>query len=79
MTITVELTEEQARALLKFLREAPRQEKAVEDASEKVRVVVDDAEGHGYQRAKREAAYGWFLRWLMGRGDGRPWRACWRQ
>ena len=28
--------------------------------------------GHGYQRAKREAAYGWFLRWLMRRGDGGP-------
>ena len=35
--------------------------------------MVDEAEGHGYQRAKREAAYGWFLRWLMGRrGDGGP-------
>src|SRR3954470_15144119 len=39
-------------------------------AGEKLRLVVDEAEGHGYQRAKREAAYGWFLRWLMGRGDG---------
>ena len=34
--------------------------------------MVDEAEGHGYQRAKREAAYGWFLRWLMRRGDGGP-------
>ena len=41
-------------------------------AGEKLRLVVDEAEGHGYQRAKREAAYGWFLRWLMGRGDGGP-------
>jgi dienelactone hydrolase len=41
-------------------------------AGEKLRLVVDEAEGHGYQRAKREAAYGWFLRWLMRRGDGGP-------
>ena len=41
-------------------------------AGEKLRLVVDEAEGHGYQRTKREAAYGWFLRWLMGRGDGGP-------
>ena len=41
-------------------------------AGEQIGLVVDEAEGHGYQRAKREAAYGWFLRWLMGRGDGRP-------
>src|SRR4051794_12742634 len=41
-------------------------------AGEKLKLVVDEAEGHGYQRAKREAAYGWFLRWLMGRGDGGP-------
>ena len=41
-------------------------------AGEKLRLVVDETEGHGYQRAKREAAYGWFLRWLMGRGDGGP-------
>jgi dienelactone hydrolase len=40
-------------------------------AAEKTRLVVDHAEGHGYQRAKREAAYGWFLHWLSGRGDGR--------
>jgi hypothetical protein len=32
--------------------------------------VVDESEGHGYRRKKRQAAYGWFLRWLMGRGDG---------
>ena len=41
-------------------------------AGEKLGLVVDEAEGHGYQRAKREAAYGWFLRWLMRRGDGGP-------
>jgi dienelactone hydrolase len=39
---------------------------------EKIALVVDESEGHGYQRQKREAAYGWFLRWLMGRGDGGP-------
>jgi cephalosporin-C deacetylase-like acetyl esterase len=41
-------------------------------AAEKFGLVVDESESHGYQRAKREAAYGWFLRWLMGRGDGGP-------
>jgi dienelactone hydrolase len=43
-------------------------------ALERVGLVVDEVEGHGYQRTKREAAYGWFLRWLMGRGDGTPFR-----
>ncbi|MCC6293279.1 MAG: acetylxylan esterase [Bryobacterales bacterium] len=32
----------------------------------------DPTSGHGYQQRKREAAYGWFLRHLMGRGDGSP-------
>ncbi len=32
----------------------------------------DSSSGHGYQQPKREAAYGWFLRWLLGRGDGKP-------
>ncbi len=41
-------------------------------ALDKTGLVVDRSEGHGYQRAKREAAYGWFLRWLSQRGDGRP-------
>src|SRR5262249_1092115 len=41
-------------------------------AAERLKLVVGEAEGHGYQRAKREAAYGWFLRWLSGRGDGGP-------
>jgi dienelactone hydrolase len=41
-------------------------------ARDKTGLVVDDSEGHGYQRVKREAAYGWFLRWLSKRGDGRP-------
>ena len=40
-------------------------------AGEKVALFVDEKEGHGYQKAKREAAYGWFARWLMGKGDGR--------
>jgi dienelactone hydrolase len=39
-------------------------------ADERIRLAVDSSEGHGYQKAKREAAYGWFLRWLMNRGDG---------
>ncbi len=32
----------------------------------------DPSAGHGYQQRKREAAYGWFLRYLMDRGDGSP-------
>jgi hypothetical protein len=43
MTITVELSEDQARALLKFLREAPHQETIVEEASERVRVAIGKA------------------------------------
>src|SRR6185312_12065953 len=42
------------------------------EAGDRIGLVVDESEGHGYQRKKREAAYGWFLRWLMGRGDGSP-------
>ena len=41
-------------------------------ASEKIGFFEDREEGHGYQKAKRQAAYGWFLRWLMNRGDGKP-------
>lgn len=36
-----------------------------------VRLHVVDA-GHGYDRPMREAAYGWFSRWLKGDGDGSP-------
>jgi hypothetical protein len=32
----------------------------------------DAAEGHGYQKRKREAACGWFLKWLKDEGDGGP-------
>ena len=32
----------------------------------------DSSESHGYQQKKREAAYGWFLKWLMHQGDGGP-------
>ncbi|MBL8227003.1 MAG: acetylxylan esterase [Bryobacterales bacterium] len=32
----------------------------------------DPSSGHGYQQRKREAAYGWFLRYLRDRGDGSP-------
>jgi dienelactone hydrolase len=42
------------------------------DAGEKFGFFEDSSAGHGYQQKKREAAYGWFLRWLMGRGDGSP-------
>jgi hypothetical protein len=41
-------------------------------AGGKIGVFEDREEGHGYQKAKRQAAYGWFLRWLMNRGDGQP-------
>ena len=41
-------------------------------AAEKIGYFEDAKEGHGYQKAKREAAYGWFRKWLMHRGDGRP-------
>jgi dienelactone hydrolase len=41
-------------------------------AAEKTGLVIDRLEGHGYQRRKREAAYGWFLRWLAHRGDSGP-------
>jgi dienelactone hydrolase len=41
-------------------------------AGERIGMMEDRSEGHGYQRKKREAAYGWFLRWLMHRGDGSP-------
>jgi dienelactone hydrolase len=38
----------------------------------KVGYFEDAEEGHGYQKRKREAAYGWFLKWLKGEGDGSP-------
>ncbi len=39
---------------------------------ERIGLYADTTSGHGYQIKKREAAYGWFLRWLMSRGDGSP-------
>jgi len=39
---------------------------------EKTAFFEDTSAGHGYQQKKREAAYGWFLKWLMNRGDGNP-------
>jgi dienelactone hydrolase len=41
-------------------------------AAGKIAFFEDTEEGHGYQKRKREAAYGWFLRWLTDRGDGGP-------
>ncbi len=41
-------------------------------APERFGYFEDASAGHGYQRAKREAACGWFLRFLGGEGDGRP-------
>ncbi len=40
--------------------------------NERVQFFHDPTTGHGYQQAKREAAYGWFRRWLQYRGDGSP-------
>ena len=39
---------------------------------EKIAFFEDTTEGHGFQKRKREAAYGWFLRWLKNQGDGSP-------
>ena len=41
-------------------------------APEKIGFFEDPTAGHGYQEKKREAAYGWFRKWLMGHGDGGP-------
>ncbi|HET6962239.1 MAG TPA: acetylxylan esterase [Terriglobia bacterium] len=41
-------------------------------APEKIGFFEDTATGHGYQQKKREAAYGWFRKWLMAQGDGGP-------
>src|SRR5437870_9540330 len=39
-------------------------------AGEKIGFFEDSSSGHGYQQKKREAAYGWFRRWLRNTGDG---------
>jgi dienelactone hydrolase len=57
---------------VKAVAEYGRQLYEAYGAVDRVGLVVDSTEGHGYQRKKREPAYGWFLRWLMGRGDGSP-------
>ena len=41
-------------------------------SEERLGYFEDASTGHGYQKEKREAAYGWFLRWLKDEGDGRP-------
>jgi dienelactone hydrolase len=41
-------------------------------ANGKIGYFEDSSAGHGYQQKKREAAYGWFLKWLAGKGDGGP-------
>ncbi|HHV63373.1 MAG TPA: prolyl oligopeptidase family serine peptidase [Firmicutes bacterium] len=40
-------------------------------ASDRVTMAAVES-GHGYNRNMREAAYGWFKKWLMGEGDGSP-------
>ena len=37
-----------------------------------VAFVEDESNGRGFQKAKREAAYGWFLHWLADGGKGKP-------
>ena len=37
--------------------------------AEKFAFSEDSSSGHGYQQKKREAAYGWFRRWLQSTGD----------
>jgi hypothetical protein len=39
---------------------------------ERIAFFEDATAGHGYQQKKREAAYGWFRKWLRGQGDGGP-------
>ncbi len=43
-------------------------------AVDKFRYFEDASSGHGYQVKKREAAYGWFLQWLMGAVTAVPFR-----
>jgi dienelactone hydrolase len=45
---------------------------AAHDAAGRFGYFEDASAGHGYQQKKREAAYGWFLKWLAGKGDGSP-------
>jgi dienelactone hydrolase len=52
--------------------EYARQVYASFGAPEKAGYFEDETEGHGYQKKKREAAYGWFRKWLQGVGDGAP-------
>ncbi|HWC00824.1 MAG TPA: prolyl oligopeptidase family serine peptidase [Bryobacteraceae bacterium] len=42
------------------------------EAPEKTAFFEDTRDGHGYQQKKREAAYGWFQKWLRNVGDGGP-------
>lgn len=41
-------------------------------AAARIGYFEDATTGHGYQVKKREAAYGWFRKWLMNQGDGSP-------
>jgi hypothetical protein len=58
---------EGARAMVQRTRDIYR----LLGAEERVQLVEVDAE-HGYDRALREAAYGWLARWLRGAGAGEP-------
>jgi len=40
------------------------------DAEERIGFFEDSRQSHGYQKEKREAAYGWFLKWMKRTGDG---------
>ena len=39
---------------------------------ERIAMFEDTQSPHDFERPKREAVYGWFARWLLERGDGRP-------
>jgi len=41
------------------------------DAQQKISLTLVEDE-HGYSKAMREAAYGWFMKWLRADGDGSP-------
>jgi dienelactone hydrolase len=42
------------------------------DKPDQIGYFEDTQLGHGYQKPKREAAYGWFRRWLQKHGQGEP-------
>jgi dienelactone hydrolase len=49
-----------------------RQLYKVLDKPEQIGYFEDTQTAHGYQKPKRQAAYGWFRRWLQKQGSGEP-------